>query len=122
MLLLARCWEQIQQSDTILHVWIGHHGVREDADEDVELVRQWCVVRGLQCVVGHYNGEKTETAMRQWRYEQLLSLAGQYDACVLTGHHLDDRIETAMLRLWRGTGILGLGPIGSERVRKGEKG
>lgn len=60
MLLLARCRQKTLSSDIVLHVWIGHHGVRDDAYKDVDLVFNWCNERGIDCVVGYYDGAHTE--------------------------------------------------------------
>ncbi|MBR5832182.1 MAG: tRNA lysidine(34) synthetase TilS [Bacteroidales bacterium] len=50
-----------------------------------------------------------EEAARNLRYDFFDKLIEQYEySCVATAHHRDDAIETFMLNLMRGTGIVGL--------------
>ena len=50
-----------------------------------------------------------EEAARNLRYDFFDKLIVQYEySCVATAHHRDDAIETFMLNLMRGTGIVGL--------------
>ena len=60
-----------------------------------------------------------EMAARKYRYAFLHQIAEKYQAkYILTAHHLDDRIETAMFNLIRGTkfgGIHALSFLSSRR-------
>lgn len=65
-------------------------------------------------------GDSLEQWARDRRYRALAALAHQVDATrVLTAHHLDDQIETLLIRIARGTGIDGLTGIRGERLLEG---
>ncbi|MBK9062814.1 MAG: tRNA lysidine(34) synthetase TilS [Acidobacteria bacterium] len=49
-------------------------------------------------------GESVESAARRLRYRALLSVAGEMEAAVLTGHTRDDQAETVLLHLERRLG------------------
>jgi tRNA(Ile)-lysidine synthase len=50
-----------------------------------------------------------ESVARKYRYGFLTRMAEKYSAkYILTAHHLDDRIETAMFNLIRGTKLGGM--------------
>ncbi len=54
-------------------------------------------------------GESVEMACRRLRYEWFRTLVVDYGAqAVAIGHHREDRVETFMLNLMRGAGIVGL--------------
>lgn len=100
---------------SVCHV---EHGLRgEEALRDLELVRSFCVERGLSFYAEHVDvrmyaasaGVSTEAAARALRYASLrrvLETAGA-DA-IVTAHHRDDQAETVLLRLLRGAGPEGL--------------
>lgn len=60
-------------------------------------------------------GRGPQATARELRYRFLTRIAAEYAAAsVATGHHRDDRVETVLLRLVRGTspeGLAALGPI-----------
>jgi tRNA(Ile)-lysidine synthase len=92
------------------------HGIREDSEQDkafVEvLARRW----GLPFVYdrGHLGAEASEAAARQARYGflQKVRVGSGYDA-IITAHHQDDVLETALINLLRGTGRKGLSSLKS---------
>ena len=55
-------------------------------------------------------GEGPEAAARKARYEAFNSVLNEDDV-LLTGHHLDDQIETIFLQMLRGTGVDGAAGI-----------
>ena len=60
---------------------------------------------------------RSEESLRNARYDRLVEMAGQHGCRYLvTGHHLDDQIETVLFRIFRGTGIAGLQGIPERRV------
>lgn len=106
------------------------HGLREDAAEDVELVRQlagrWSLPfrsdRADVAALARQGGLSLESAGRTARYDFLAAAAGALDCdSVATGHHADDNVETLLHRIVRGCGPDGLRGIRPRR-RLGEQG
>ena len=60
-------------------------------------------------------GEGVEAAARQARYDALRPLIHAHEA-LLTAHHASDQLETVLLALMRGAGVVGLS--GSPRVQR----
>lgn len=62
-------------------------------------------------------GAAFENIARRARYHLLLSAMKEQGAnTLILGHHLDDQVETAIMRLGRGSGLVGLG--GMRHVRR----
>ena len=59
-------------------------------------------------------GKGLEAAAREQRYHVFNQLLSETDG-LLMGHHLDDQAETFILRLMRGSGVLGLSAMKPER-------
>lgn len=96
------------------------HGIRGAASAaDANFVRQRCHDYGVACTIGHGNLSPTasEAAARQARYrffDSVMAGASDDGRCQLvTAHHRDDLLETAIINLIRGTGWRGLAPMGS---------
>jgi tRNA(Ile)-lysidine synthase len=109
--LLAAVSEIAKQCSLQVHACHINHSLRGDeSDEDEnfcrELCKQWNIplhVRKVQ------TNNKSENDLRDLRYQQLAEVAGELGAKIcLTGHTLDDQIETMLFRLFRGTGPSGL--------------
>jgi tRNA(Ile)-lysidine synthase len=94
-------------------------GLESDLDE--EFVRDLSVQLNLECVVERaggdisqpldlqHDGANSEERWREQRYAFFGSVAGKTGArYVVLAHHSDDRVETVLHHVLRGTGITGL--------------
>lgn len=94
-----------------LHV---HHGLQSQADDwdnfCAQLCAQWQLgyfVRRVSVQAG--TGEGIEAAARRARYQALGEMCRASGAgLLLFAHHLDDQVETVLLRLFRGAGVAGM--------------
>ncbi len=96
-----------------LKLIIAHfdHGIRSDSDQDKKLVQKIAKKHNLSFV--HNNGNlgagTSEEVARNARYKFLNSVKNASGAkAIITAHHEDDVIETAIINIVRGTGRLGL--------------
>lgn len=95
-----------------------HHGLRgKEAELDQKLAEEVCEEAGVpyfsrKAQVGEYaqtHGLSPEEAGRKLRYAFFEELADTHRLNrVATGHHLDDHIETVLMRIIKGTGLHGL--------------
>lgn len=110
MLLLAYA----QIPTLVVHV---HHHLRDDADNDLQIVEQQARTLALPMTVVHLPAPTSETTenlsarSRRLRYDALAHIAQRVNADIFTAHHADDVLETFILRLMRGTSLAhALGP------------
>lgn len=92
------------------------HGIREDSHLDRRLVGEAAAGYRLPFVYekGSLGTNASEDAARKARYAFLRKTQAQSGArAIITAHHLDDVIETAVLNLMRGTGRKGLSSLKS---------
>ena len=101
-----------------LDVVVAHfeHGIREDSDADRELVGRAAKRYGLPFIYEHGNlgAGASEAQARTARYDFLYRVKEQANAdAIITAHHQDDLIETAIINILRGTGRKGLSSLRS---------
>jgi tRNA(Ile)-lysidine synthase len=99
---------------TAVHV---NHGLRPEADQESEQVRQFAFGLGIDFIacridVRAYSREGStsiEAAARDLRYRALFEQAKISGAsAVVVGHNADDQVETILMHLLRGSGLAGL--------------
>lgn len=113
----------------IAHCNFGLRGEESDADE--ALVKKWGHIHEVRFHIVHFNtrqyaekhGISIEMAAREQRYCWFRDLCNQYGyRAVLVAHNANDRAETLLLNLLRGTGIkgmTGMAPTGTLPVKGG---
>ena len=104
-----------------LELVVAHfdHGIRADSAEDLKLVRRIAKLYGLPFVSGKGNlgPGASEALAREARYTFLRRVQEEQGArAIITAHHQDDMLETAIMNLLRGTGRRGLSSL---RTREG---
>ncbi|OVE79490.1 tRNA lysidine(34) synthetase TilS [bacterium G20] len=104
-----------------LQLVVAHfnHGIRSDSDLDERLVTKAAHRYGLPFEVGYGKlGPKTgEDQARRARYSYLEDVKRKHKADgIITAHHQDDLIETALINILRGTGRQGLSSIRSKKI------
>lgn len=95
-----------------LRVWHFDHRVRGAASaDDARFVQAWCATLAVPCVVGERGaaGAANEAELRAARLAFFAQQrAAQGVQVVATAHHLDDVVESMLMRLGRGAGLAGL--------------
>ncbi len=100
-----------------LHVGHVHHGRKAPApqkrfrDHAQKTVAEWCSARSVSFMTNEPEDVelKSEAALREYRQKHLKEFAARAGAhFIVYAHHLDDLLETRLLRLIRGTGPFGL--------------
>lgn len=91
------------------------HGIRDDSAHDRKLVQDLARQYKLPFVYeqGHLGLGASENTARNARYEFLERVKKASGAeAIITAHHEDDLLETAILNLLRGTGRKGMSSLG----------
>lgn len=94
------------------------HGIRKYATGDENLVAQVASRYGLKLEVGRGNlgPHASEAKAREARYRFLEAVRAKYSAkAIITAHHQDDLLETALINIIRGTGRRGLSSMASNK-------
>lgn len=92
------------------------HGIRPDSRDDRVFVEALANTYGLPFAYdeGRLGAQASEATARQARYDFLEKVRRGYDApAIVTAHHQDDVLETAVINLLRGTGRKGLSALGN---------
>ena len=100
------------------------HGLRPSAAAELDLARDLALsleVPFSRSRVALTPGGNLQARARTLRWEALRTAASQAGGDrIATGHHADDRAETVLMRILRGTGPRGLGvlpPLDGDRIR-----
>lgn len=91
------------------------HGTGRAAGRAAALVARQAYRSGFLCVTGRASTIGTrEEEWRRGRWDFLRQVAAKRDSCVVTGHTLDDQIETVFMRILRDAGPRGLAGLYAE--------
>lgn len=96
------------------------HGIRPDSAADREFVAGLATQHGLPFVTaeGKLGTVASEAAARTARYAFLEQVQKEYGATgIITAHHQNDLLETAIINMVRGTGRRGLTSLASTSLR-----
>lgn len=92
------------------------HGIRPDSDSDTYLVRSVAMSHNVlfETAKAELGPETSEDTARKARYSFLRHICKKHNAdAIITAHHQDDVLETAIINLQRGTGWRGLASLRS---------
>lgn len=126
MALLRALLELKQRAGGAGRVYAGHvnHQLRGESMADEQWLKQQCQRLGVELLVRRVDtatlaaerGDGLEAAAREARYRLLTAAAESIGArFIATAHTRDDKVETVLLRLLRGTGLRGLAGIPATR-------
>ncbi|HID38827.1 MAG TPA: tRNA lysidine(34) synthetase TilS [Calditrichaeota bacterium] len=115
--ILHRLQAQLQFKLHVLHV---HHGIRgKEADLDQQFVEETCRQKQIPFnseLLSGFNRSSSEEALREARYALFDTYLKRIpNSKMATAHHLDDRLETFLMRLAKGSGVKGLRSIPRRR-------
>lgn len=106
------------RQQTGLELVVAHfdHGIREDSAEDRKFVQTYANDNGLKFIYekGRLGKGASEATAREARYRFLRKVMKDTGSrAIVTAHHQDDVLETAIINLLRGTNRKGLTSLAS---------
>ncbi|MCI6552719.1 MAG: tRNA lysidine(34) synthetase TilS [Lachnospiraceae bacterium] len=120
LLMLCELSRRLELKLTAVHV---NHGIRKEAAEDGEYVKELCEEKGVPFILveedvrgwaarSHLSEEEAGRYVRYRAFREVLKGQGSTGAGkVAVAHNANDRAETMLFHLFRGTGLTGLGSI-----------
>lgn len=122
LLVLVRLREKLGLHLSAVHI---NHGLRAEAGKDAEFVRSLCEKWDVPVIIHETDVRKlaeqqktgSEEAGRRARYAAFMEQLKKMDAvtgghgCIAVAHNRDDRAETFLFHLLRGTGLDGMAGI-----------
>lgn len=123
MSLLHCLWLLRETYDFRLLALSVDHGLRKESRQEVELVRDFCATLAVAFApidLGLQAGANVHARARAARYEALWREADRHlgkESFLATAHHKNDRAETVLLRILRGTSLEGLGVLAPRQDR-----
>lgn len=112
-----------------IQIYVAHinHMIRTEADDETRYVQKFCEKLGIECYVKKVNVQEyanqnkigTEEAGRVIRYKFFEEVSKNVSANkIATAHNSNDKAETVLLNILRGSGISGLKGIEPIRENK----
>jgi tRNA(Ile)-lysidine synthase len=110
-------------------IYVAHinHMIREEADEETEYVKDFCESLGIECYIKRIDVVKiannlkrgTEETGRYIRYEFFNEILQKTNSNkIATAHNNNDKVETILMNILRGSGTSGLKGIEAIRDEK----
>lgn len=110
-------------------IYVAHinHMIRKEADSETEYVKEFCKKLGIECYIKRIDVVKiannlkrgTEETGRQIRYEFFEEILEKTNSNkIATAHNNNDKVETIIMNILRGSGTLGLKGIEAIRENK----
>ncbi len=110
-----------KKADMELVVAHFDHGIRAESPEDCRFVQTLAKDYSLlfEYAEGRLGSDASEAKARETRYNFLNKILKKHQArAIVTAHHEDDALETAVINLLRGTGRKGLSALASSSTIK----
>ncbi|MFK7973326.1 MAG: tRNA lysidine(34) synthetase TilS [Rickettsiaceae bacterium] len=111
LLNLSLYWAK--QRGVKLVVFSVNHNLRLESKQEIALVQQQCQILGLEFYEFEWNNNASKVALqaraREARYQLMTQKCHQLAIdTMLTGHHIDDMLETYLMRKRKKSGVFGL--------------
>ena len=121
---LAARWAKSLKISPKIDVLIVDHGFRATSGDEARQVAGWAKALGLKAHILGSTSPKPVSGLQQkarrLRYRLMADWCGKAGAEVLvTAHTQEDQAETLLMRLARGSGVIGLGAMAAEGVIEG---
>ena len=120
--LLADLWAKMRGCQVI--ALTVDHGLRVEAAAEAKTVASWLFACDIEHHILSWQGVKPasgiQAAAREARYALMIDWCQENNVTVLmTAHHLEDQVETFLLRAERGSGLDGLACMAAETKMSG---
>lgn len=123
LFLMQRFVQEEAIGRTLICAHFDHMLRGQESDGDREFVQQMCLNMNVEFRyrrqdAAAYSREKClslETGAREIRYSFFQELASEYGGKIAVAHNMNDRVETILMNIARGTGIHGLKGISYTR-------
>ncbi len=121
LMILMHNW--IKKNNGKLTIFHFNHNLRKESAQEAEFVSSEIKKIGLQFYILDWGGIKNKSSLmeraRNARYEAIINICKELNILhLMTGHHLDDNIETYFMRLKRKKSTLGLSSIPQKKIMK----
>ena len=118
---LAAGWAKTLENPPKIDVLTVDHGYRAAAADEARQVADWARALGFDAHILTSSSKKPDSGLQQraraLRYRLMADWCRKAGAEVLvTAHTLEDQAETLLMRLARGSGIVGLGGMAAESL------